>query len=78
MKIGTVKCPKCESVNTWQYQREDCKIWDNSFHETMNSQFPDMPRSNDTIQYRCKCGDCENHFSIKLTLKCEVEDMEIL
>ena len=78
MKIeGKLICPHCGSKETHAWKYNSVGIWDDTHHEYMNEEFKELGiLSCDSIEYSCKCRDCEKHFGVKMKLKCEVEEIK--
>ena len=79
MKLDGMKCIYCGSTNTHAYQMERATLWDDDFYESMRKEFGEngvlLSGNCDNVIYRCRCNECEKHFSSMTKLKVEVEEV---
>jgi Zn finger protein HypA/HybF involved in hydrogenase expression len=78
MKISKIECPRCGSENTFLKEHNRDSIWDDEFNKLLDNEYPDLPKHEDYIIYKCKCENCNEYFKIKVTLKCEAKSIEFL
>ena len=72
MKINGMKCPRCGSNNTHEWQIEKAIIFDDSTYEAIEKEFEKrqlLSTSTDNVIYRCKCDDCGKHFATMAILE---------
>lgn len=78
MRLEGIECPYCGDTNTRAYQTEKVCIWDNKFYECMKKEFGEnqlKSNASDNIIYRCKCDNCEKHFSSMIEMNISVKNI---
>lgn len=78
MKLDGMKCPNCGSENTHVWQNEETNIWDDSTYKFFLEEFGEnqlLSGSTENVIYKCKCSNCEMHFSAMAILDVKVKKM---
>lgn len=75
MKLDGMKCPHCGGNNTYAWQIERTNLFDDRTYEVLKREFesPLLSTDTDNVIYKCKCEECEKHFSTMVLLEVKIK-----